>query len=209
MKMKKQLLIFAIFVSIFVFSGCAKKETYNLEDRTALQASTEEDSEKVSIEPNISFADLVSSIEENKKLDCKHLVRDEETLNQIETHTYIDGEKYKSITYTTDGDTLYSIFDGEAFYFWSKKSGQGFKMAKECTDQFQNTQQDNEDDGEILELDSFKTSAELFDKNGAINCVPTDYVNVSIPAEVVFADQCDMLKKQMEEMQRIEAEEVE
>lgn len=210
MKTKKMLLVCAVLCAV-IFSGCGKKTSENASDENNLQLSAadqETEKEAPKINPNITFADLVSSIEENKKLDCKHLVKDEETLEQIETHTYVDGEKYKSITYTTDGDTLYSIFDGETFYFWSKKSGQGFKMAKTCAEQFGSGQQENDEDREGFELDTFKAISELFDEKGAINCVPTDYVDVSIPAEVVFADQCEMLKTQMEEIKRIEAEDV-
>lgn len=207
-QMKKRTNFIFLFFCAAMFSGCAKvgpgykpaPAQEGAQQRSGIElsvATSESEQKALPFEPNMTFSDLVSSIEKNEMLECKYLIQDEETLEDIEANAYVDGEKYKTITYTSGGDTLYSIFDGEVFYSWSKDSAEGFKMEKNCARRFSGTQQEQEDDGEF-DLGSFKTSNRLFEEDVVINCQPTPYVDVSVPAEVRFVDQCEMLEGQIE-----------
>jgi ABC-type Fe3+-citrate transport system substrate-binding protein len=206
--MRQLKLVSLLLVCCVIFSGCGKMSGSQVIENESPElkmssAEAEEAQTEISFQPNTTFAGLLSSIENEEKLDCKYLVKDEETFNEIEAHIYIEGEKYKSITYTTSGDTLYSIFDGDVFYSWSKLQGQGFRMSKSCAERFADAQSEQEE-GEDFELDSYKTSSELFDENVVIGCDKTSYVDISIPAEITFVDQCEMLEKQIEQIRQIQ-----
>ena len=194
-----------LVVYCFVFSGCGKETNQIVEnDASGLKmAPADEAKTELTFRPNTTFAGLLTSIDKLEKLDCKYLVEDEETLDEIESHIYIEGEKYKSITYTKNGDTLYSIFDGDNFYSWSKMSEQGFRMSKSCAATFEGAEQDLESDEEF-ELDSYKTSGELFDENVVINCEKTSYVDITVPSEIVFVDHCEMLRKQIDQIKHLQ-----
>ena len=202
----KKINLLAIFIVCGVFfSGCTERSNQMIKnDLSELKMEAmERTGAKVSFTPNITFADLLESIKKDEKLDCKYLVKDEETFDEIEAHIYIEGEKYKSITYTTGGDTLYSIFDGGTFYSWSKRQGNGFKMSGACAEKFSEGEIDQESE-EDFELDTYKTSSELFSEESLISCEETSYVDISIPSNIDFVDQCKMLEEQIEQIKQMQ-----
>jgi hypothetical protein len=144
--------------------------------------------------PKVSFADLMGSIDRQEKIECDYKIIDDETKQQLKAKIYIEGDTYKSITWKSD-EKLYSIFDGETFYGWSQRTKEGHKMNNTCAQDFDDAVFEGENDGDY-ELDTFKTSKELFDEDVSVNCGETEYVDLTIPGDVVFVDQCALLKKQ-------------
>lgn len=151
--------------------------------------------------PKIDFADLLVSIDKEELIECDYKVIDDDTKQGLKAKVYIKGEKYKSITWKSD-DREYSIFDGDTFYVWSARTKQGYKMGSSCANVFGNFVVEGEGDGDF-DLDTFKTSKELFDEGASMNCMETEYVDLSIPGEIEFVDQCELLKKQKELIEKM------
>ncbi|MEA2006676.1 MAG: hypothetical protein U9O20_00745 [Patescibacteria group bacterium] len=146
--------------------------------------------------PKVSFADLMGSINREEKIECDYKIIDDETKKPLKAKIYIEGDTYKSVTWKSD-EKLYSLFDGETFYGWSNKTKEGYKMKSTCAQDFGEAVFEGENDGDY-ELDTFKTSKELFDEDVSVNCGEVDFVDLTVPSDVDFIDQCDLLKKQKE-----------
>lgn len=110
-----------------------------------------------------------------------------------DTTAYIDGQKYKAVTVTTEGNMI-SLFTGEDFYSWNEKTKQGFKMTKACTDEL------NKDlpktDPSAIEEDNFVTTEDIIaEETNNDDCKETTVsVDFSIPSGVNFTDQCELMK---------------
>ncbi|MFA6973762.1 MAG: hypothetical protein WC238_03445 [Parcubacteria group bacterium] len=110
-----------------------------------------------------------------------------------DTTAYIEGKKYKAVTVTPEGDMI-SLFTGEDFYSWNEKTKQGFKMTKACTDELSKNLP--KADPNATTEDNFVTTEDIIAEETYNNdCKETTMaVDFSIPKDVSFMDQCELLK---------------
>ena len=78
-------------------------------------------------------------------------------------------------------------------------------MASSCAEEFEQGVVDTESDGDV-DLDTYKTSSELFDEKVSVNCTKSSFVDLSIPDDVNFVDQCELLKQQRAAIEKINRE---
>ncbi len=191
-------------LATMLFSGCfndqADTQAYDISGMTE-EITSEENAEN---QPKITFIDFAKSIELKEKMECDYKVVDEETKKTLKAKIYVEGDVYRSITWESD-DKVYSVFDGEVFYGWSDRSKKGFSMASSCAEEFEQNTVDIESDGDV-DLDTYKTSSELFDEKVSMNCKESSFVDLSIPDDIDFVDQCELLKQQRDAIEKINDE---
>lgn len=186
-----------IVVGLFmvVLSGCTKnkQDAVDMDNLPGEEPSQKEESGSGSVIS--SFKDAVGS---GKKMKCTYTVRQEG--DEFQSEAFVEGEKYKS-TSTFNGKGVYTIFDGKATYTWSNDSKQGMKMDAACIEELQSQTPDQEEitEGEI------HRGEDAFGGAVDVKCEKVSSIDFSIPTNIEFTDQCELMKnqqKQMEELQK-------
>lgn len=182
---KKILLFGTIALFSVLASGCAKKETVQNKASEALQQEE---------------GGIISSIKDamnlGKTMECTYSIKvGDETMK---SKSYVKGKKYKS-EYEADGKTYYTIFDGEkTMHSWVKGETKGTIMKTDCFDDLEKEPESASQKTE--EPSSLKVGEEAFEDTYEVDCKPIAAVDFSLPENVVFEDQCETLKKQLEEI---------
>lgn len=113
---------------------------------------------------------------------------------------YVDGKKYR--TEFQSGNVHYvSVFDGNSIYSWKEGEKQGMQMAVSCMEDMQGTAPD---EGQKKEFQS--SSEEVIESAPDISCSETEDVDVSIPSDITFSDQCAAIKNQMQQLQNVKSQ---
>lgn len=137
---------------------------------------------------------LKNAISSGKKMKCTYKMADGN--GETEVITYLQGDKYKTEILIGEMRTM-SVFDGEAMYSWVLGQKVGTKMTMDCIDSLDTKGETVADiRGENIpegEGDEFVET--LLDAQN-LSCVDADEVDFSIPSDVNFSDQCEMLKSQ-------------
>ena len=188
--MKKKTLVLSMFLAALLFSGfnCGG-------DKDVQDAETTPAKEDSSIIDDISEA-----ITLKKKMECKYKVTDEKG-DAVESKSYIQGDKYKT-EFTAAGAKQTSIFDGQTIYTWDENTKQGTMMDIDCLDDFKTVSSSDEADTEDFE--EYKSSDQILDEGVDVSCRPVAAIDFTIPDDVNFVDQCELLKQQMEALEGIQ-----
>ncbi len=179
--MKKTLLALTV-VATFFLSGCSNGDQVSVMKESAgvLDVATQGSAGSV-------VSSLKDAIGLGKKMECVSKDADGET------KAYIDGSKYKSASITKDG-TMISVFTGEDFYMWNEKTKEGLVMTKVCTDEL------NRSVPKVGGVDNssinteFQTTEDIVAEESIDNCKETGSIDFTIPTDVKFIDQCEMMK---------------
>ena len=111
-----------------------------------------------------------------------------------------EGDRYRSEVETTEG-TFISVFDGETSYSWVAGETEGMKMSHDCMTEFSGNMPEVEE-GETAMNETFETPEEALNMIPDISCRETSSANFSIPGDVEFVDQCEVLQAQMQMMEQ-------
>lgn len=145
--------------------------------------------------------DIEAARESNQTLKCTY------TDNDFTTTSYIQGDKYRT-EYILDDENYVSLFDGETVYTWNEVTKEGNMLAVDCLGE--EGQGDDEDtpaptDGSPqLETYNKKKSVDyekaddIVDDHSDIECRSTSSIDLSIPTDVDFFDQCPDLQEMMD-----------
>lgn len=174
-------------VGILLLAGCGNKPV----DKAG-EIGVENKSD-IKTETKAEKGGVISSIKEamglGKAMKCAYKFKSEN--GNLESVAYIDGKKYKAES-TVMGKKQNVIFDETAMYSWAEGEKTGMKMAKTCMEEMAKNIPKSESDSEPLS-DS-KTDEEFFDDATDVSCVPYSGADFSIPTDITFTDQCEMLK---------------
>ena len=171
--------ITAVVAGILLLAGCGSKPAV---ENNQIQDQKKSDGGIIS-----SIADAIGS---GKAMKCTYIINSGEG-EKMTSVSYVKGEKYKSET-EMRGDVQYVIFDGETMYSWNKNQRPGTKMEKSCTDELaKNAPQ--EDTSQTPDASGEKT----FENAADVECVPAGNIDFSIPTDITFSDQCEMIKNLM------------
>lgn len=129
---------------------------------------------------------LKDAIGLGKKMECVYKEGD------MESKTYIDGTKYKSVTSTPEGEMI-SVFDGSDFYGWNIKTKEGYVMKKSCMEELAKAMPATEE-GENSNPADFETTEDIVEGTPMDNCKETGSIDFTIPKDINFVDQCEMMK---------------
>lgn len=134
-----------------------------------------------------------------KKLKCTY-AQDDGSGWQAETVMFVDGKKYRT-EFSGGGMQYVSVFDGETMYTWTEGQKQGFMMNLQCMEEFGEMYSE---EGADEEQTYYESSEEAIESIPDISCSEVDSVDVSVPSDVTFVDQCEMIKEQTEQLQDLQ-----
>lgn len=182
---KKNLLLVPLTVlAAMALAGCAgSQQAVKTQDG---------DGKSVANEGSASENDWVSLLGDGKSVECT--VPGGETATKISA----EGKKYRTES-LIDGKKHLSVSDGEMLWTWVEGEKQGMKMEFSCMDDIRATIP--EDGGPAPEYAASPEEA-LGDRPG-IACSESGPVDVSVPADVSFSDQCALLKGQLRMMEQV------
>jgi hypothetical protein len=189
--MKKIFSLFAVIVATLVFSGCGSQK--------AAETSPQKE---VPVEVKTESGSVISSIKDamglGKKMKCTYAVGTGDA--KFESTAYIEGSKYKSSSIIA-GKTAYAYFDGEVMYSWMDGAKTGTKMTLACVNELKNSlPPGKEGDGS----QGVKAPEDQFKDAVNTSCVPAvEAVELTLPSEVTFTDQCEVLRKTLDSMKNV------
>lgn len=199
--MKKYLVIgIVVLVGIgaAVFLSGSKKANAPAGTGDALtkQGASEEKGTGVSESVVSSIKDALSL---GKKMQCTY-VGDGGDGQVVQSTVAIDGKRFRVSMSTPEGKT-YVVSDGDMQYFWTEKEKTGFKMSQSCLNEVQKSLPEN------MRTDTNLGTAEDitkdFDTAKDVNCRPALSVDISVPSDVTFTDQCAMMKQSLDALKGI------
>lgn len=135
---------------------------------------------------------LKNAISSGKKMKCTYKTGEENGATEVVT--YIQGDKYKTEVVLGEMITT-SVFDGEVMYSWVVGQKIGTKMTMDCIDSL-DTKGETEAPQENAPLEDGEGFVEKLSSAQNLNCEDTGDIDFSIPTDVDFSDQCEMLKSQ-------------
>lgn len=147
---------------------------------------------------------MISSIKDamgmKKKMKCTYKIK--AGGEEMESISYIDGEKYRAESKVM-GKKHIAIFDGSDMHSWSEGQKTGMKMTKKCTEELQAQNREMNQGEEKQNQEEFQAGAENFDNAIDVKCEEVSDIDFSIPTDVEFVDQCEMIKGLSEQMKNM------
>lgn len=187
--MKKIFSLLGVSLAVLVFSGCGGQKTAQ-QTEVQKEVSAEVKNEKVGGAVN-SIKDAIGL---NAKMKCTTTAND-----GVISVAYVQGKMFKSSVEVMK-KRQNAIFDGEATYTWAEGEKTGLKMPMACIQELKaslSEQQKNSLDASIPDIEK------EINANAKVSCVPAGDVDFSIPLDVVFADQCEVMRKSLNMMKDI------
>ncbi len=143
-------------------------------------------------------AEWVAGLASGKAYECEYSTNDGDGMPGT-VRMIMDRDRYRTETETPDGSFV-SVFDGETSYSWTVGRREGMKMSRGCMENIGAEMPEGDDD--TVEEESFRTPEEALDMIPDISCREISVPDFSVPGDVEFADQCEMLRTQMEMMKQ-------
>lgn len=202
--MKKLILIIAIVLVLvlgwFVFFG----------SKDAVSPTTSSDNKQITTQdsgalPVAEKNSVISSIKDamglGKKMKCTYSAAT--ATNGDSSTVFIDGQKYK-FTSEANGEKISGIFDGETQYMWTMgATKQGFTMTKACIEELGKARGQT---GEDANTPASQNIADFFDDAKNIVCEVSEGEDFSIPTDITFIDQCEMMKNSLKTLEGIKGQ---
>ncbi|NTV55323.1 MAG: hypothetical protein HGA16_02380 [Candidatus Moranbacteria bacterium] len=144
-------------------------------------------------------AEWIAGLASGKQMACQYVIPAGEGKASLTMKMYADKDRYKTEMDLPTGSVV-SIFDGKTMYNWTKGTKQGMKMDIECAKSLG----DNLPKADV----SGRPSPQTYDSpEQAIGNIPnitcaeaSGEVDLSVPSDVTFTDQCEMLKSTLGKM---------
>lgn len=185
--MKKIFLSAVVVCSALVFSGCgSQKETQTPVQPVEKSAPTENGGVVNSIKEAIGLG---------SKMKCTSTSKDGEV-----SVAYVQGKKFKAVS-DVEKKKENVIFDGETTYFWVEGETKGFKMATSCLESLKTNLPEQQQNLITDAVPNIEEEIENSDEKSS--CVPAGDVDFNIPSNVVFEDQCEIMKKTFESLSNV------
>ena len=147
---------------------------------------------------------VISSIKDamglGKKMQCTYTDKDD---SSVSSTIFIDGQKFK-FTSEMNGEKMYGLFDGETQYTWTTgKEKQGWKMTKACLEELGQTAKQVTEGQPSSTPEDYQAA---FDNAENVACAPAANEDFSVPTDIVFTDQCEMLKNSMKALESMKGQ---
>ena len=118
----------------------------------------------------------------------------------FQSEVLVEGEKFRATT-TMNGTKSYVLSDGTDQYMWTEKDTKGFKMSKACMDDFKKAFPVPENqDSKQPKVEDARAALDMA-KN--VKCDPAESVDLTVPKDITFADQCAMMKDSMKALEKM------
>ncbi len=189
----KTLKIVAMVAGVLLLAGCGNKAVQNTNDTGTNDSGM---NEAPQAENQGAMGGVISSIKDamasGKTMKCTYTIKGADGGDMTAT-SYVDGGKYKT-EMTVAGNTQNMIFDSEAMYSWADGQKQGMKMTTACSKELAANAPKDQTNA-VNEPDP--TGEKTFDNATDVSCEPASDVDFSLPTDVTFIDQCEMMKNVM------------
>ncbi len=181
-----------VVAAAFIFSGCG--------NQAVVQAPAQKETP---VEVKNESPSVISSIKEamglGKKMKCTYTFGTGDS--KFDSVAYIDGQKYKSASIIA-GKVNNTYFDGSAVYSWMEGGKTGTKMTMACINELKSSLPQNQPAGSGPQ--TVKNPEDQFKDVVNTNCVAADTtVDLTLPSDVTFTDQCEVLKKTMDSIKNV------
>jgi len=189
--MKKTILITAGSIAVLLLAGCGKNSV------TAPMTNPNSAVPEAQTQP--AGNGIINSIKDamglGKKMQCTY--KDVAGSENLETTTWVDGQKSRSES-LVNGKKQIAIFDGTTVYSWEEGAKTGYKFTIDCMKEAtKNLPQGQQPTQQI--------DPENPDKNATdVNCVPANAVDLTIPTDVTFNDQCEIMNKMLKTLPNVQ-----
>jgi len=117
---------------------------------------------------------------------------------------FVSGQKFRSES-EVNGTKVYALFDGDVQYTWMGNTKQGTRMSKACLDELQAALPDTQT-GAGAGTSQAEDYTKTFDTANNVNCVAAGGADFSVPTDVTFTDQCEMMRQATKMMEGIKGQ---
>ncbi len=117
----------------------------------------------------------------------------------VTSSVFVSGQKFKSES-EVNGTKVHALFDGDMQYTWMGDTKQGTKMSKVCLDELKGSLPDVQ--GGTGGTPKIEDYSQTFDAANNVSCVAAAGADFSVPTDVVFIDQCAMMKESLKMMEQ-------
>jgi hypothetical protein len=117
----------------------------------------------------------------------------------FESTVNVEGEKFQSVSKIGE-ITSYALSDGNDQYMWTSASKQGFKMSKACLEEMKKMAPPTAEGSKTPTMEDAKAALEMA-KN--VKCSPAGDINLTVPTDITFTDQCTMMQDSMKMMEQM------
>lgn len=122
----------------------------------------------------------------------------------LQSTVMVSGNRYQSTTVIGDM-TTYALFDGETQYMWTSATKTGTKMSRACLEDMKDEVKDLPQSSATA-VPKVEDTEAAFDAARDVSCTPASGVELSVPKDVTFTDQCAMMKQSLEMMKRAQSQ---
>ncbi len=189
--MKKTIFLLLAIPGIALIAGCAQKQ--NSQNSNKQENQPEQTSERAA-------SSIMEAVNSEKKMVCTYDTKLED--ESFASKSYIDGKKFK-IESEIDGKKDYTLFDGDTVYSWTESDKEGTKMSDSCMKDLKSLSGDT---GEFTEEESLASPEETFKDASNIKCEETPEIDLSVPSDVTFEDECQIMKDELNASKKVESQ---
>jgi len=181
--MKAKLAVPVFLLAAVMLSGCGAQEAVKTGTGGDVLVPAEEESSK---------SDWMSLLGKGKSVEC--------TLpgEGMTTNISAEGKKYRTET-VIEGKKHLSVSDGKIMWTWTDGEKQGMKTEFSCMDEIRTTMPEEGGPAPEYAASPEEALGELPD----IACSETGSIDLSVPTDIVFADQCALIKTQLQAMEQL------
>lgn len=184
-----------LLAGVVTFSGCGEKVEQLKEMKDDVTSKVESGKQMVD-ENKGMLGGLKDAMKNGVAMKC--VMSDD---NGGEWITYTNGKNMRSEGMMGDKTQVVLVIDGTT-YSWEKGSKKGEMMDAKCLEEFQKDMGLGEGDIPEQEYeDSFSfEDLEAEEDAGNAKCSPSTDADFSVPSDIVFTDQCKIMKEQMDNL---------
>ncbi|NTW46329.1 MAG: hypothetical protein HGB18_04755 [Candidatus Moranbacteria bacterium] len=187
----------AIVAGAVALAGCSSPGSGS-QDQDHSQAQ-----DQVRDQDKSGVAEWVAGLASGKRMRCEYSFGDGDKATK--TVMYMERDRYRTEVGTPAGDMI-SLFDGKAMYSWTKGGKQGMKMDIECMKRLGEEVPKGEERQEPTS-GGYESPQEALENIPNIACsVTADSIDFSVPSDVTFADQCEMMKGMLDKAKTLQGQ---
>jgi hypothetical protein len=188
-------LLVIIGLGAYFYTNQATKETA---EGGAMEALDKAKEVKTAVEEKGMVSSIKDAMGLGMAMKCTYTM--DEADKSMQSDVLVDGEKFRATT-TVNGIKSYVLSDGADQYMWTDKDTKGFKMSKACLEDLKNkfpTPDNNQ-----TTVPKIEDAQAALDMAKNVQCNPIESVDLTVPKDITFTDQCAMMKDSMKAMEQM------
>lgn len=195
--MNKKMHLCLVVGMTVLLSGCSLGSS---KDTATPAQIVEEEQAQEKVQEQTGPSAWIAGLGEGKKMQCTYTIQGEGN-KIVAMKMYAEKDRYKTEMETPTGMTI-SLFDGKTLYSWTKGMKQGTKMEKACLKELEKQTKN----GEVPATDAYDSPEQAIETIPNISCsVMEEEIDFfSVPSDIVFADQCELMKNALKQMRGLQ-----